>query len=148
MSYATFFCPAFTFAHLARCAAAIFLEANADMVRLGFIFRAWSLAALLPTALPVQVLEALINSRFATCGRFGKSKRGAPTTAEPSPRAPGSSARRFSGAVFMMCAQNLLFSDGPAASPSSKGVNASRELRLIVGPHNSARSLSAAASSR
>jgi hypothetical protein len=34
--YATFFC-AFTFAHLARCAAAIFLRADADMVRLVFI---------------------------------------------------------------------------------------------------------------
>jgi hypothetical protein len=31
--YAAFFCPAFTFAHLARCAAAIFLRADADKVR-------------------------------------------------------------------------------------------------------------------
>ena len=37
-----FFFAAFTFAHLARCAAAIFLRADADMVRLGFI--AWSFA--------------------------------------------------------------------------------------------------------
>ena len=31
--YAAFFCCAFTFAHLARCAAAIFLRADADMLR-------------------------------------------------------------------------------------------------------------------
>ena len=31
--YAAFFFPAFTFAHLFRCAAAIFLRADADMVR-------------------------------------------------------------------------------------------------------------------
>ena len=35
-TYAAFFC-ALTFAHLARCAAAIFLRPAADMVRLGFI---------------------------------------------------------------------------------------------------------------
>jgi hypothetical protein len=32
-SYAAFCCPALTLAHLARCAAAIFLRADADMVR-------------------------------------------------------------------------------------------------------------------
>jgi hypothetical protein len=32
-SYAAFFFPAFSFAHRARCAAAIFLRADADMVR-------------------------------------------------------------------------------------------------------------------
>jgi hypothetical protein len=30
--YAAFFCPAFTFAHRARCAAATFLRADADIV--------------------------------------------------------------------------------------------------------------------
>jgi hypothetical protein len=44
--YAAFFCCAFTFAHLARCAAAIFLRADADMVRLRFVLLAWSFAAL------------------------------------------------------------------------------------------------------
>ena len=34
--YAAFFACPFTFGHLARCAAAIFLRADADMVRLGF----------------------------------------------------------------------------------------------------------------
>jgi len=43
---AAYFCCAFTFAHLARCAAAIFLWADADKVRLGFILPARSLAAL------------------------------------------------------------------------------------------------------
>ena len=32
-AYAAFFCCVFNFAHLARCAAAIFLRADADMVR-------------------------------------------------------------------------------------------------------------------
>ncbi len=41
-----FFFAAFTLAHLARCAAAIFLRADADMVRLGFILPAWSFAPL------------------------------------------------------------------------------------------------------
>jgi hypothetical protein len=35
-SYAAFFCCALALAHLARCAAAIFLRADADIVRLGF----------------------------------------------------------------------------------------------------------------
>jgi len=34
--YAAFFCPAFTFDHRNFCAAAIFLRADADMVRFGF----------------------------------------------------------------------------------------------------------------
>ena len=34
--YAAFFCCDFSFAHLARWNAAIFLRADADMVRLGF----------------------------------------------------------------------------------------------------------------
>jgi hypothetical protein len=38
LHYAAFFACALTFAHLARCAAAIFLRADADMVRFGFIF--------------------------------------------------------------------------------------------------------------
>ena len=41
-----YFFAALTFAHLARCAAAIFLRADADMVRLGFVLPAWSFAAL------------------------------------------------------------------------------------------------------
>jgi hypothetical protein len=36
LRYAAFFCCAFTFAHLARWNAAIFLRAAADIVRLGF----------------------------------------------------------------------------------------------------------------
>ena len=35
-SYAAFLCPALAFAHRARCAAAIFLRPEADMVRLTF----------------------------------------------------------------------------------------------------------------
>jgi hypothetical protein len=39
-------CCTFSFIHLARCAAAIFLRADADMVRLGFLLPAWTFAAL------------------------------------------------------------------------------------------------------
>jgi hypothetical protein len=38
--YAAFFCCALTFAHRARCAAAIFLRADADMVRSRSIMKA------------------------------------------------------------------------------------------------------------
>jgi len=44
--YAAFFCCDFSFAHLARWNAAIFLRADADMVRLGLTVLAWSLALL------------------------------------------------------------------------------------------------------
>ena len=61
--YAAFFCPAFTFAHLALCAAAIFLRADADMVRLAGADRVTALAGCDPP-------RAFAHLAFCACAIF------------------------------------------------------------------------------
>lgn len=63
--YTAFFFPAFAFAHLARCAPAIFLRADADMVRLGFFLPACALVAFL--ARGKSVVATLSATAFAQC---------------------------------------------------------------------------------
>ena len=60
MGYAAFFCCAFTFPHLARCAAAIFLRADADMMR-------FTGAALVVCAMGCEFSRALAHLAF--CAR-------------------------------------------------------------------------------
>jgi hypothetical protein len=65
--YAAFFCPALTLAHRALCAAAIFLRADAGMVRLGLV-------ALLRATGPTVVQQADSRSTSFAEVRPAKSR--------------------------------------------------------------------------
>jgi len=74
LHYAAFFFPAFTFAHRSRCAAAIFLLADADIVRLAGAERVTAFAGcdpFRPLAHLALCASAIFRREAAEIIRFG-----------------------------------------------------------------------------